>query len=65
MLHQVEIVIRIDVGELASKHEAITVADENGFDFGKIFGLHKFQVSSFKSQTRARLRIRTSLDFDI
>lgn len=41
LLHEVEVVIRIDRGELAAQQQGVPVADENGLDPGEFFdGLH-------------------------
>jgi hypothetical protein len=42
VLHQVQVIIRVDRRELAAHQQRVAVADEDGFDGGEIFGgLHE------------------------
>lgn len=42
VLHEVEIVIRVNAGELTADEQAVPVPDEGGLDFCEVFWLHVF-----------------------
>jgi hypothetical protein len=40
VIREVKVVVHVNVRELASQHQAVSVADEDGFDLGEVYGLH-------------------------